>query len=297
MKEKSTPSIIKAWALATRPKTLPVALAPVMVGTALAKADGKFDLFPALAALIGALLLQIGVNLANDYFDYVKGIDTDDRLGPVRVTQSGLIAPVTVKNGMLLTFALAVFVGVYLVFVAGLPLLVVGLAAIASALAYSGGRFPLASAGMGDLFVFLFFGLVAVSGTYYVQALELRYFVVSASVPVGFLITAVIVVNNLRDIDTDKATGKFTLAVRIGRRWTCREYAVLTMGAYLFPLYYGLVDGGAIWNLLPLLSLPAAAHLVVKVYKTAGSTLNALLAQTAFLSLVFCFLYALGWVL
>ena len=269
----------------------------MLVGTALAVADGRFAILPALAALAGALLLQIGVNLANDYFDYVKGIDTAERLGPVRVTQSGLISPTTVRKGMRLTFALAMLVGVYLVYVAGWPLLVVGIAAIASALAYSGGRFPLASAGLGDLFVFLFFGFVAVSGTYYVQALSMRGMVVVASVPVGFMITAIIVVNNLRDIDTDRAAGKFTLAVRLGRKWTCREYATLMLGAYLFPLYYGLSEGGSRWILLPLLSLPAAVFLVGKIYRTSGPEMNALLARTALLSLVFCFLFALGLVM
>jgi len=297
MTKKSRTFTAGAWLLATRPKTLPAALAPVMVGTALAVADGRFAFYPAMAALAGALLLQIGVNLANDYFDYVKGIDTEERLGPVRVTQSGLISPTTVRKGMLLTFTLAMLVGVYLVYVAGWPLLVVGLSAIASALAYSGGRFPLASAGLGDLFVFLFFGLVAVSGTYYVQALSLSTMVVVASVPVGFLITAIIVVNNLRDIDTDRAAGKYTLAVRLGKKWTCREYALLMAGAYVFPLYYGLSEGGSRWILLPLLSLPVAVYLVLKIYRTSGPEMNVLLVRTALLSLVFCFLFALGLVM
>lgn len=297
MTKMGQPLTVGAWLLATRPKTLPAALAPVMVGTALAAADGRFVFFPAMAALAGALLLQIGVNLANDYFDYVKGIDTAERLGPMRVTQSGLISPTTVRKGMRLTFALAILVGVYLVYVAGWPLLIVGVAAIASALAYSGGCFPLASAGLGDLFVFVFFGLVAVCGTYYVQALSLSTMVVVASVPVGLLITAIIVVNNLRDIDTDRAAGKFTLAVRLGRKWTRREYAVLMLGAYLFPLYYGLSEGGSRWILLPLLSLPAAVFLVGKIYRTSGPEMNALLARTALLSLVFCFLFALGLVM
>jgi len=294
MTKKGQPFTMGAWFLATRPKTLPAALAPVMVGTALAVADGRFSFYPAIAALAGALLLQIGVNLANDYFDYIKGIDTEERLGPMRVTQSGLISPTTVRRGMLLTFALVMLVGVYLIYVAGWPLLVVGVAAIASALAYSGGRFPLASAGLGDLFVFLFFGLVAVSGTYYVQALSLSTMVVVASVPVGFLITAIIVVNNLRDIDTDRAAGKLTLAVRLGRKWSCREYAMLVVGAYVFPLYYGLSEGGSRWILLPLLSLPAAVSLVAKIYRTSGPAMNALLARTALLALVFCFLFAMG---
>jgi 1,4-dihydroxy-2-naphthoate octaprenyltransferase len=295
--EQRTPSIAGVWILATRPKTLPAALAPVMVGTALAMADSTFALFPALAALAVALLLQIGVNLANDYFDYMKGVDTEERLGPMRVTQSGLMSPATVRQGMFLAFGMAILVGGYLVYVAGWPLLVAGLAAIASALAYSGGRFPLASAGLGDLFVFLFFGIVAVNGTYYVQALSLNGLVLGASVPVGLLITAIIVVNNLRDMDTDRAAGKLTLAVRLGRTWTRREYTALIAGAYLFPPFYVFAYGGSWWSLLPLLSLPAAWHLIKMIYRTTGAELNTLLARTALLSLVFCFLFATGLIL
>ena len=164
---------LNVWILATRPKTLPAALAPVSVGSALAVADQCFAFLPAAAALIVALLLQIGVNLANDYFDYIKGIDTRERLGPVRVSQSGLIPSATVKGAMIFIFLLAMIPGLYLAFIGGWPVIIIGLASIMAALAYSGGPFPLASHGLGDLFVFIFFGLVGVCGTYYVQALHL----------------------------------------------------------------------------------------------------------------------------
>ncbi len=187
----------QAWLLAARPKTLPAAMAPVVVGIALAVRDGAFALGPALAALLGALLLQVGVNVANDYHDFVAGVDQPDRLGPTRVTQSGLIPPEQVRLGMIVVFAAAALVGVYLIAVAGWPVLVIGVASIVSALAYTGGPFPLGSHGLGDLFVFIFFGLVAVAGTYYVQALTVTPLALIAAVPVGLLATAILVVNNL----------------------------------------------------------------------------------------------------
>jgi 1,4-dihydroxy-2-naphthoate octaprenyltransferase len=219
--------------LAARPKTLPAAVAPVAVGIAVAVRDGSFAPLPALAALAGALLLQVGVNLANDYFDFKKGVDTAGRKGPLRVTQAGLISPDDVRLGMALVFLLAALVGVYLVAIGGWPILLVGTASILAALAYSGGPWPIASHGLGDVFVFLFFGLAAVCGTYYVQALALTPFAVTAAVPPGLLITAILVVNNLRDIETDSKVGKRTLAVRLGPRGTLAEYAALVAGAYL----------------------------------------------------------------
>ena len=208
----------RAWLLAARPKTLPAAIAPVVVGAAAALGEHSFAPLPALAALAGALLLQIGVNLANDYFDFGRGIDTPDRKGPVRVTQAGLIPPGQVRFGMIATFVAAALVGVYLVVRGGTPILVVGVASILSALAYSGGPWPLASHGVADLFVFVFFGPVAVCGTYFVQAGSVSGTAAAASLAPGLLITAILVVNNLRDIETDAGAGKRTLAVRLGVR-------------------------------------------------------------------------------
>ena len=285
------------WVIAVRPRTLPAAVSPVMVGTAMAVADGKFEFMPAIAALLGALLLQIGVNLANDYFDFKKGIDSSDRLGPVRVTQSGLIPPNRVRSAMIMTFCGALTVGLYLTAVAGWPILAVGMACILASLAYSGGPFPLASHGLGDLFVFIFFGLVAVCGTYYVQALQLTMQVLWLSAPVGFLITAIIVVNNLRDISTDQKSGKNTLAVILGERGTKLEYLLLVIGAYIMPTAFFISGGFSVWVLLPLISIPLSVPNIIAVYKDRGPTLNRVLAKTAVLSLVFSLLLSAGLVI
>lgn len=285
----------QAWLLAMRPKTLPAAVAPVLVGAALAFQDGAFTPLPALAALAVALLLQIGVNLANDYFDHIKGVDRADRQGPVRVTQSGLIPPADVHRGMILTFALAALIGLYLVYVGGWPLLLMGLASILSALAYSGGPFPLASHGLGDLFVFIFFGLMAVGGTYYVQVLNLPPSVLWAAIPVGLLITAILVVNNIRDIESDQRAGKRTLAVILGKRLARVEYLVLVAGAYAVPPLMLLRGYIPIIALLPLASLPLALQRMRALYQAEdGPAMNRLLAATAQLALLFSLLFSLG---
>lgn len=285
-----------AWLLATRPKTLPAAIAPVVVGTAAALGDRVFAPLPALAALAGSLLLQIGVNLANDYFDFGRGIDAPDRKGPVRVTQAGLIPPEQVRLGMVLSFAAAAFVGVYLVFLGGTPILVVGIASILSALAYSGGPWPLASLGVADLFVFVFFGPVAVCGTYFVQAGSVSGAAGAASIGPGLLITAILVVNNLRDIETDARAGKRTLAVRLGVRGSLAEYVLLLGIPFLMPpLFLATGVRGAL-ILLPLLSLPLAFPLVrtLATRRGDGPAMNAALAGTARLALLYCLLFAIG---
>ncbi|HOA23147.1 MAG TPA: 1,4-dihydroxy-2-naphthoate polyprenyltransferase [Aggregatilineales bacterium] len=284
----------QAWLLAARPKTLPAAVAPVLVGTAVALHDNAFRALPALAAMLGALLLQIGVNIANDYFDYVRGVDQPDRTGPTRVTQSGLIAPARVRLGMVVVFGLAVLVGVYLVIAAGWPVLVIGIASILAALAYSAGPFPLASHGLGDLFVFIFFGLVAVVGTYYVQAQQVTTLAVLAAIPPGLLITAILVVNNLRDIATDRRAGKHTLAVLLGERGTQVEFGVLLALAYLTPLVLWLGGWLGAWALIPWLTLPLAVILVREIVTLQGRALNQTLSGTARLALIFSILFAVG---
>jgi 1,4-dihydroxy-2-naphthoate octaprenyltransferase len=291
----STP---EAWILATRPKTLPAAVAPVMVGSALAVADESFAFLPAAAALVVALLLQIGVNLANDYFDYIKGIDTRERLGPVRVSQSGLIASGTVKGAMIFIFLLAMIPGLYLAFIGGWPVIIIGLASIMAALAYSGGPYPLASHGLGDLFVFIFFGLVAVCGTYYVQALHLTPMVGVMGSIVGLIISAILVVNNLRDIQTDRRAGKRTLAVILGERATKFEYTLLQACAYALPIIVWFFEFANAWVLLPVLTIPLAIALNRSVWKSSGgSALNLTLAKTAALALVFSVLLSVGLIL
>ena len=288
----------QAWMMAARPKTLPAALAPVIVGVALAYRDGAFSALPALAAAVGALLIQIGVNLANDYFDYVKGVDAADRAGPMRVTQSGLIPPGQVKHGMVLTFALATLVGVYLVAVGGWFILAVGAASIVSAVAYTGGPWPLGSHGLGDLFVFIFFGLAAVIGTYYVQALRLTSLVVVAAIPMGTLATAILAVNNLRDIDTDRRAGKRTMAVIMGPRATRREYGLLLAISYATPLLLWLAGAASPWVLMPWLSLPLTVHLGRMMFGgVSGPALNKALAESARLELVYGVLFAIGLIL
>lgn len=273
-------------------------MAPVVVGIALAYRDGVFTPLPALAALACALLLQVGVNVANDYYDHVKGVDAADRLGPTRVTQSGLIPPEQVRLGMILVFAAAALVGVYLVLVGGWPILIVGAASIVSALAYTGGPYPLSSHGLGDLFVFIFFGLVAVAGTYYVQALTLTRLVLIAAIPMGTLAAAILVVNNLRDIDTDRRAGKNTLAVIVGGQITRVEYVVLLAVAYLVPAWLWLAESASMWVILPWGSLPLAFQVGKTIASGAkGRVLNAALAQTARLELVFAFLFGIGLVI
>lgn len=288
------PTPLRAWILAARPKTLPAAVVPVVVGSALALADGVFVPPAALAALLVALLLQIGANLANDLFDFRSGADTAERLGPTRVTQSGLIAPERVLAGTIAVVALAAACGLYLVWRGGWPILALGLLAIAATFAYTAGPLPLGYNGLGEVFVLLFFGVVAVAGTYYVQARALTPLALALSLPVGGPVTAILVVNNLRDLETDRAAGKRTLAVRLGRRATQREYAALVTPPYLILPILWLAGLLSAWWWLPWLSLPLAAALIRRVYRDSGAALNASLARTAQLHLLFGFLLAIS---
>ncbi|MDE0141189.1 MAG: 1,4-dihydroxy-2-naphthoate polyprenyltransferase [Caldilineaceae bacterium SB0670_bin_27] len=282
------------WLLAARPRTLPASMAPVLVGTSLAFSDGRFSPAPALAALVGALLLQLLSNFANDYFDFQKGADTRDRLGPVRVMAAGLLTARELRLGIATAAGLAVLDGLYLVLVGGWPVLAVGIASLLAAVLYTGGPFPYGYHGLGDLFVFIFFGLAAVCGTYYVQAGTLPAAILFAAVPVGLLITAILVVNNLRDIETDAQAGKRTLAVRIGPRNTRRQYLVFLILAYAAtPVLWLAFDFGPA-ALLPLISLPFAARRAYSIFSEQGKELNAELAATAQLSLQFSLLLSLG---
>jgi 1,4-dihydroxy-2-naphthoate polyprenyltransferase len=291
------PGIVGRWVMATRPATLTAAAAPILVGTACAWAVGGFRLGPALAALAGAFLLQVGANLANDLFDYQKGADTPDRLGPTRVVQSGLLSPAAVRAGMALTFALALLVGVYLVWVAGPVIVVIGLVSIAAAVAYTGGPYPLAYNTLGDIAVLIFFGFVAVGGTAFVQAGFVPTLAWIAAIPVGALTTAILVVNNVRDIETDAAAGKRTLAVRLGRRGAVAEYALLLGVGYAVPMGLVLTGRLSAWALLPLASAPLALVLYRRVRDQRGRALNPALGGTARLLFLFGALFALGIVL
>ncbi len=282
------------WVLAVRPKTLPAAAAPVIVGSALAVNAGHWQWLPALAALCGALLLQIGSNLANDVFDYEKGADSGERFGPLRVTQSGWLTPAEVKGGMWIIFGLAMLLGIYLFFHAGWVILVIGLAAILSAIAYTGGPFPLGYHGLGDLFVFIFFGLVATVGTYYIQTGTTTSTVWWMGSAIGLLIVNVLVVNNLRDLDSDRIAGKQTLAVRLGRKGARIEYWIVMSGAYTIPIFLWLYGNLTIGSLAVLLSIPLALRLVRSIYQDIGIQLNKTLAGTGQLSLIYALLFAIG---
>ncbi len=287
-------SKLRIWLLAARPKTLPAALSPVLVGTSLAWADGLFSPAPAMAATVGALLLQILSNFANDYFDYANGADTSERLGPTRALAAGLLSAKEIRVGTAVTAALAVLVGAYLALVGGWPIVVIGVASLLAAVLYTGGPFPYGYHGLGDLFVFVFFGLAAVCGTYFVQAETISAPVLLASVPVGLLITAILVVNNLRDIETDAKAGKRTLAVLIGTRYTRLQFIALLALAYLSAPALWLLFGHGPTVLLPLVSLPLAVRRAASMYTSRGKEFNPVLAATAQLSLQFSLLLSLG---
>lgn len=289
-----TPGPVRRWVMAIRPATLPAAITPVLVGTAAAHAVGGFRSGPALAALAGALLLQIGANLSNDLFDYEKGADTEERLGPTRVVQSGLLSPAAVRRATILTFLLALLVGLYLVWVAGWVIVVIGLLSIAAALAYTGGPYPLGYNGLGDVAVFVFFGLVAVCGTTFVQAGYVPALAWIAAIPVGSLVTALLVVNNVRDIETDTAVGKRTLAVRLGRSAAVGEYAGLLLVAYAVPPALVLTGVLDLWVLLPLATAPLGLTLHRRLARDRGRALNATLGRTARLGVLFGALFAAG---
>jgi 1,4-dihydroxy-2-naphthoate octaprenyltransferase len=289
------PGSLRAWVLAARPATLTVGLVPVVVGTAIAYAYGRMRVGPAVAALLGALLIQIGTNFANDVFDFEKGADTAERLGPTRVTQAGLLTPRQVRTGMVVAFALAVLAGIYLTAVAGWPIVAIGVVAILSGIAYTGGPYPLGYNGLGDLFVFVFFGLVAVCGTVFVEAGRVPLLAVFASLPVGALATAVLVVNNVRDHKTDVVAGKRTLVVRFGREFGVMEYVAMMALAYGVPTALAVSRRASWWVLLPLVTIPLAARLMgVLARETDGPKLNQCLAGTAKLLLLHGLLFAAG---
>lgn len=291
---QSAPSPIKAWILAARPRTLPAAAAPVLVAFAFAWHDGVFSWLPGLACLLISLLMQIGANLANDLFDHERGSDTPDRLGPTRVTASGLISTSNMRAGIAAVFSLAGLLGLYLIWLRGWPILLLGLAIFLAALTYTGGPFPYGYFALGDVFVFLFFGLAAVCGTYFAISGSLTKTVVWSAVPMGLLIINILVVNNTRDIATDGAANKRTLAVLFGRRAMLAEYLFCLAGAYLAPLglwVSGLVSVGA---MLSWISLPMGIRLYREFSITEGRQLNQTLAGTAQLALVFAILFSLG---
>ncbi|MBJ7348522.1 MAG: 1,4-dihydroxy-2-naphthoate polyprenyltransferase [Thermoleophilaceae bacterium] len=286
---------LSVWVKAARLRTLPAAIAPVAVGTALAASEDSFHILVLLAALVGALFIQIGTNLSNDYSDARRGADTEDRLGPVRVTAGGLVPPKQVLIATWISFAIAIVAGSYLVAVAGWELIAVGAASILAGVLYTGGPRPYGYEGLGEIFVFLFFGVVAVTGSYFIQTEQLTWPAFELSIPVGLLASAILVVNNVRDIDTDRRVGKRTLAVRLGRSRTRTMYCVMVALALLFPLELWLRAGLPVTVLIAMFAAPLAIAPVRAVtQRTDGGALNKALADTAKLQLGYCLLLAIG---
>ncbi len=281
------------WWLASRPKTLSAAAIPVVVGTSVAAHLDSLRWGPALAALGGALAIQVGTNFANDVFDYEQGADTSDRIGPTRAVAAGWLSPAEMRGGMVAAFVVATLFGAYLVSVAGWPVIVIGVFSILSGVFYTATRHSLGYLGLGDLFVLIFFGFVAVGGTVFVQAGSWPPLAVWAAVPVGAWATNIIVVNNLRDRTSDAEAQKRTLAVRFGRRFCLAEYTVLAALSYVVPLAL-MFQGMSAWVLLPLVSMPFAIRLIQRVCRTDGPELNPLLGATARLLFVFGGLFAVG---
>lgn len=285
---------IHAWWLAIRPRTLPAAVSGVLTGTAVALQAHHFRFLPALGALFVALLLQIGSNLANDVFDFEKGADTSERLGPTRVTQSGLLSPKEVKVGMYIVFALAGLIGLALAAASSWWVILVGVLAILSAIAYTAGPYPLGYHGLGEVFVFLFFGVVAVTGTFFVQAGSLSEISVLLSIPIGLIIVGILVVNNLRDVEADRIAGKNTLAVKLGQKFAKVEYTFCILLPYLFIAIL-VLTGTLHWSALAVfISLPLAISTLKIIFTVTGKPLNKALGNTGLIAFYFSLLLLLA---
>ncbi|HRK75409.1 MAG TPA: 1,4-dihydroxy-2-naphthoate polyprenyltransferase, partial [Rhodothermales bacterium] len=290
-------SPVNIWWETIRPKTLPAALAPVFIGTTMAWSDGLFHALSAMVAALGAVLIQIGTNLTNDYADFFKGADTAERKGPTRATQAGLLSPNAVRNGAILAFSLAFLLGLYLVYRGGWPILLLGIVAIFSGVTYTVGRYALAYTGLADLFVLVFFGPVAVGGTYYVQALTLPLWPVLAGLGPGLLSVAILVVNNRRDMLEDAKADKKTLIVRFGRTFGNIWYTLCVITAILMPIVLYLTERKHPFVLLELLILIPAAPLILALFREDGVALNPRLGATARLLLIYSLLFCIGWAL
>ena len=292
------PSKRRAWLLAVRPPTLPAAVSPVLAGTGIAAVDGEFEAGRFLLALIGAVFIQIVVNFANDLSDFRRGADTPERLGPPRAVAQGWLSQREMTVGITLAAAAALIVGIILTVIVGWPILIIGGAALIAAVTYTGGPLPYGYRGLGDAICFLFFGFVAVMGAGYVQIEELTWELAAASVPVGCLVTAILVVNNLRDIDTDRASDKRTLAVLVGERNTRIEYVVLTLGAFVSFAVFAAVEVLPYYCFLAWIGLPPGIWLAREIINgRSGAALNPMLKRTAQLHLLVGALIGLGGVL
>ncbi len=285
---------MKYWILASRPKTLPAAIMPVIVGSAFAKQMGFFDIIPATICLIFSMLIQIGTNFANDYYDFKKGADTETRIGPQRAVAAGWIQPTAMKNAMIVIFLMAFIVGLALIIYGGWWMLLIGLLSIISGITYTGGPYPLGYNGWGDIFVFVFFGVIAVNCTFFLQAGIFSTPVIISSFAIGALTTNILVVNNYRDVGSDLVAGKKTLAVKFGRKFAYHEYQVLFLIALILPIYLWRL--GFSWLiLLPVMLWPYSLKLR-KQLKSAknGADYNDLLAKTAFFLIIYGLLLSTG---
>lgn len=294
---KSSYSQTTIWIMASRPKTLLAAFVPVIVGSSLAFMQGSFQPIAAFVALLCALLIQIATNFTNDLYDFLKGADNKKRVGPVRVLNAGLVTPEKMKFAIYLTFFLAFVLGLYLVYLTGTIILIVGIVSIIAGLAYTAGPYPLAYNGLGDIFVFIFFGVVGTVGTYYVQVQEISALSFLASIPVGALITNILVVNNYRDIDQDRFAGKNTLAVKLGKTFSRYEYLILMISSFFVPFIFYIFYDISLWIFLPYLTLPLAYKLVIMLFELQGEQLNSTLELTAKFSALYGILFAIGIVL
>ncbi len=295
MAEQSVPlsTSLQAWMLAIRPKTLPAGAMPVVLGSALAAVDGRFRLLPFLVALICALGIQVATNFINEIYDFRKGADTAARLGPTRTVAAGLISEKTMIRVSASLVGTVFLLGLYLVASSGWPILLVGLLSLLFAWAYTGGPYPIAYSGLGDIFVFVFFGLVAVGGTYYLQAHTLSSSVLLAAVAPGAFSVNILLVNNIRDITTDRTVGKMTLPARIGAEWARRLYILLMVVAFLVPALL-FFKGYSPWGMLSLLSAPLAISMVRQLYASEGRELNNVLAGTGKLMTLHGTLFSVG---
>ena len=288
------PSKLQSWILASRPRTLPAAVVPVMVGSALAIYQGIFFPVYSVIALLCSVLIQIGTNFTNDLYDHLKGTDTKERKGPLRVLAFGLISIKEMEWGIFLVFLIAFLLGLYLVYEVGIIVLWIGIFSILAGLAYTAGPFPLAYNGLGDLFVFIFFGIVGTVGTYYIHTHSFTLLAFLISLPVGALITNILIVNNYRDIEEDKTAGKKTLAVLLGREFSRYEYIFFILVSFFIPFLLHFKYDFSFWVFLPYLTLPIAISLVKMIYGLSGPALNKTLELSAKFSALFGFLLSIG---
>ena len=287
----------KKWIIASRPRTLLAAVVPVMAGSALAVHKGRFYFTYSFVALLCSLLIQIGTNFTNDLYDFIKGADTEQRKGPLRVLASGLVSVKEMKAAVFIVFAAAFLLGMYLVYAGGTLIFVIGVLSIIAGLAYTAGPYPLAYNGLGDIFVFLFFGVVGTMGTYYIHTQEITLLAFIISIPVGALITDILVVNNFRDIEEDKTSNKFTLAVKIGKSFTRYQFILLLGLSFIVPLILFVFYNFNFWILLPWVTLPLAGNLIKMLYTLEGIQLNKTLELTAKFSALFGLLFSFGIIL